>query len=286
MARTRVKNKWISTIAGVLVLVLAIGAVVGLTSIGSEDKTTVTSLSFSVGGISTQTGKGINTSTSVYTEDRIACQGLSVVPSFSCSSTYQIFFYNEDDVFVRATEVRSDTFDASAIPAGGRYARIVIYPSTLDENGKQIEDFKIHLWDVRSIVKDFEITVNETQTTGNLAESAVSLEYASSLVFPPVADLLVEGAAFDKSANSWSGMSAAEASRVLVVDVSHLSKVKLAVSSEGFLAFDFVNENGKLVFEAPVLPGSPQVVDVGSAAYIVVNLTSDIEFSVTEYMPR
>ena len=95
MARTRVKNKWASTFAGALVLILVIGAVVALTSIGNEDKTTVTSSSFSVGGISTQTGKGINASTSVYTEDRIACQGLSVVPSFSCSSTYQIFFYND-----------------------------------------------------------------------------------------------------------------------------------------------------------------------------------------------
>ena len=86
MARTRVKNKWISTIAGVLVLVLAIGAVVALTSIGNEDKTTVTSSSFSVGGISTQTGKGINASTSVYTEDRIACLGLSVALTKTSSS--------------------------------------------------------------------------------------------------------------------------------------------------------------------------------------------------------
>lgn len=286
MARFRNKKKWTSAIAGVLVLVMAVALVAGLASLGRDETTAIGSSSFSVGGISQETGKGIDSSVSVYTKERIACQGLSIVPDFSSSSKYQLFFYNEDDVFVGATELRSDTFEASAIPAAGRYVRIVIYPSTVDENGKQIENFKVRFWDVRGIVDDFEIMVNKTQTTDNLLENAMQVNFAEALVFPPVVNLKVEGATFDKSVNSWSGITAAKDSCVLVADVSALSQVKLTVFSENVLMFAFVDATGKLVLEVPVLSGSPQIVNVKSASFVVVNFPENADFSVTAYMPR
>lgn len=286
MARFRNKKKWTSAIAGVLVLVMAVGLLAGLGSIGGSETATIGSSSFSVGGISQETGKGIDSNVSVYTKERIACQGLSIVPDFSSSSKYQLFFYNEDDVFVSATELRSDTFEASAIPAAGRYVRIVIYPSTVDENGKQIENFKVRFWNVRDIVKDFDITVSKTQTVANRAEGAMRVKFSDSLVLPPVVDLMVEGATFDKGARSWSGMSSVADCSVFVADVSSVSQIKLTVSSETFLTFFFVDSNGKLLFERPVLSGSPQIVDVKSASFVVVNLPENVEFSFSDYMSR
>ena len=48
---------------------------------------------------------------------------------------YQIFFYDENDRFLEATEILSDKYvEQKLLPT---YARIVIYPSTLDEEGNR-----------------------------------------------------------------------------------------------------------------------------------------------------
>lgn len=287
MARYRKRIGWKGILSAALAILVVAGAAVGLVKLTGNDSRTVGGSAFSVGGIDLDTGKGTSVKTSIYTKDRVACQGLEIVPDFDNTSTYRVFFYNEDDMLVGTTEERDDTFVSSEIPACAQYARFVIYPSTLDEDGKQIEDFKVRLWEVLGIANDMKITVNKKQLSQNVLETAVKVEYSDTLVYPPVADVLIEGATYDAEGTAWSAIGEAEDGEVLVMDVTELAKLKISVTSDAALKLYFVDASGAAIGNTSLTGGETEIVPVSrSAAFAIFPLTEGAEIVVTEYMPR
>lgn len=141
-----------------LVGVLGFGAVVAgvSTLIGwVKNDSYKISPSFVVGSIGTD-GKYVKSDLTLYTEDAFRCDGLEVKLDFENEISYQVFFYDDLDNFIDKTEVLTDSY-ASVNKDG--YARIVIIPTTTDEDGK------LDYFEKTKFVNQMEIRVNKKQTT-------------------------------------------------------------------------------------------------------------------------
>lgn len=162
LKRIKLKN----IISVVLVGVLLIGAVAGLGSIFGKDTKTISSTAFAVGGINAQ-GNYEKTDLSIYTKDMFECQGLSIEPDFEATGTYKVFYYDSNKNFIGATDelnaedgvyTKGDKFVVA------QYARIMITPDVpTDDEGNEVEDFKIRFFEVNGYASDYTITVNKEQ---------------------------------------------------------------------------------------------------------------------------
>ena len=184
MSRNRYKKKIsVKKIIGIVLVGALLIGILSSFAVFANDSKPVTSLEFSVGGLDEATGQYVEDKTAIYTKDAIECQGLSIKPEFDSNVTFQIFWYNEDEVYFGCTErttMPSARFIGD-VPYLAKYCRIVIYPSQLDEEGKQIKDFEVKLYEIRSIAKNLNITVDKKQEfeVNNLLET--SKVYDSSM---------------------------------------------------------------------------------------------------------
>ena len=181
--KRRKMGKFGRILAFVLCGALLIGALGSVVAFAHNDTKAVNSYEFSVGALSEENGQYVEDKTAIYTKDAIECQGLSIKPEFDSNVTFQIFWYNEDEVYFGCTErttMPSARFIGD-VPYLAKYCRIVIYPSQLDEEGKQIKDFEVKLYEIRSIAKNLNITVDKKQEfeVNNLLET--SKVYDSSM---------------------------------------------------------------------------------------------------------
>lgn len=152
-------------IAIVLAGLLLIGAFGAIVTFAKNDTRSIGAGNFSVGTLSETDGLYVKDDTAIYTKNAIECQGLRIKPEFDSNVTFQIFWYNEDELYIDCTEkttLPSAQF-VDGVPVLAKYCRIVIYPSQLDEEGNQIKDFKVGFFDIRKIVKNLNITVNKKQ---------------------------------------------------------------------------------------------------------------------------
>ena len=163
----------------------------------------------------------------------------------------------------------------------------MIYPSTLDEDGKQIKDFKVKLWEVLDIANDVKITVAKDQKSWNVIANAVAVEYSDTLVFPPVVDMMIEGATYTANGSKWAAIAEATDSRVLVMDVSDLSKVKAVLTTDTAITVYFVDAIGMAVSNTTLAAAKTTSVDIPTgAAFAILSLAEDAEIVLTEYLPR
>ena len=163
MFKMRFKNKkWTKALATVLCVTLAVGAVLGIATFFNRDTKTISPTAFSIGALDPDTGRYVADKTAIYTSEAFSAQGLVVKPGFEVENlTYEIFFYDENDRFINSTGELSDVYSERTLRPV--YARIVIYPSQLDEDGNVIEDFKVGVFDVYGIAKNLTITVDAEQ---------------------------------------------------------------------------------------------------------------------------
>ena len=149
---------------GLAVLVL-FGAVGAVASFATNDSRTIGFNAFEIGSLLEVDGQYVEDKTAIFTKEAFECQGFKVKPEFDSDVTYQIFWYNEDELYLDCTDkttLKSAQFVGST-PELAKYARIVIYPSQLDEDGKQIKDFKVSIFDIPRIVNNLNITVDKEQ---------------------------------------------------------------------------------------------------------------------------
>lgn len=166
MATYKKKRKlnWKSIISVVLVVAVVIALGVGIKTFANDDTKTVNKLGlFSVGSVSEETGEHVKCDNALYTNKLLECQGLTITPDFEFEAKYQIFWYNEDELYFGKTEVLNGKF-VNNIPDLARYCRIVVFPNPVDENGKEIKDFKIKFYEKQSYVKGLKIEVNKDQS--------------------------------------------------------------------------------------------------------------------------
>lgn len=162
MANIKKKFSWRSLLTAGLAVLVILGAAAGIMSLATNDTVKIGAGEFSVGALDPETGKYVERKDAIYTPEAFSAQGLKITPDFETADVeYQIFWYDENDRFLEASDVLTEGYsEQKLLPT---YARIVIYPSTLDEDGMEIEDFKIRFYEVRKIAKALTITVDADQ---------------------------------------------------------------------------------------------------------------------------
>ncbi len=172
----RRKSKWKAVLSATLCVALLVGAIGGIVAITKRETKTVGSLAFTRGSLKESDGTYMKGKTSIVTEDLFECKGLKVIPDFDNTSQYQVFWYNEDEIYLGATDKMSaSTKMVGSVPGAAVYARVVIYPSQVDEDGKAIKDFEIKFWDVAKYAGTLKIEVAKDQAAlqQNLIEDVV-----------------------------------------------------------------------------------------------------------------
>ena len=162
----RISKKTKSIISGILLVAIIAGVLALAGSLLGKETKTISSTEFSVGGINAQ-GNYVESKTSIYTKDMFECQGLSIEPDFEATGTYKVFYYDSNKNFVGATDelnaedgvyTKGDTFVLA------QYARIMITPDVpTDDEGNEVEDFKIRFYEVNGYASDYTITVSKEQ---------------------------------------------------------------------------------------------------------------------------
>lgn len=176
--KRKAKNGW--TIA--LAVLLIVGALSGLLFLFRGDSVDIRPSAFKIGGLNEE-GKYEKRTDAIYTEKAFSCQGLKITPAFDAEVEYQIFFYDEDDRFLEATEVLTGAYSEERLLPS--YARVMIFADTTDENGDYIEDFELRRWDVRRVARGLEITVDAKQDkkyTANLFDVEEGVDGVSAKI--------------------------------------------------------------------------------------------------------
>ena len=159
------KNKRVgSVISTILVVALVFGAIGGVIVFARNDTKTISAAAFTRGALNEADGTYVKGKTSIVTEDLFECKGLKVIPGFDNTSQYQVFWYNEDEIYLGATDkLGASVKMVGSVPGAAVYARVVIYPSQTDEDGKAIKDFEIKLWEISKYKKSIKIEVARDQ---------------------------------------------------------------------------------------------------------------------------
>lgn len=175
----RISKKTKSIISGILLVAIIAGVLALAGSLLGKETKTISSTEFSVGGINAQ-GNYVESKTSIYTKDMFECQGLSIEPDFEATGTYKVFYYDSNKNFIGATDelnaedgvyTRGDDF------VNAQYARIMITPDVpVDEDGNEVEDFKIRFYEVTSYASDYTITVNKEQKGNVYSENLMKVK--------------------------------------------------------------------------------------------------------------
>lgn len=170
--KKKIRINWKQVLLYVLISALSLAALAGIGSLFNRDTKTIGAGVFSVGALD-QNGRYVESDLSIFTEDLIECKGLCIEPDFkNVTGTFQVFYYGEDKAFIGATEVlnaadgvytRGDDFGEAV------YCRIMITPAVpTDDEGNEVEDYKIRFWNVRGIANDYTITVDKDQTAAEV----------------------------------------------------------------------------------------------------------------------
>lgn len=166
--RRKIKIKWKQLLAGILAFLAIAGSVVGIAALATKNTKKVSALSFSRGSIDGE-GNYEKSTTSIYTEDFIECQGLTIEPDFKASGTYQVFYYDSNKSFLGVTEkINADDgmYEKGDSFVLAKYARIVITPDA-SANTEDGEDFKIRFWEAAKYAREYTITIDKKQVFKN-----------------------------------------------------------------------------------------------------------------------
>ena len=92
---------------------------------------------YSVGAISTTTGKAIESKQSFFTEKMYSVDDLEIKVKEDATVSYKVFFYNADKEFISATTDSTTDFLSTSLAEGAKYFRIMITPAQVD--GEAVE---------------------------------------------------------------------------------------------------------------------------------------------------
>ena len=126
------KSKWIATtLAFGLIAVVLIAF--GLKLNRQEKTTTYGFTSFAIGALNPTNGKIVESKKALYTKDLGHVDGLEITLKDDATITYYVAFYDEDKVFIEATDAQTDDFDTADVSEGAEYFRVLVVPNQIDE---------------------------------------------------------------------------------------------------------------------------------------------------------
>lgn len=171
---TRYKKRfnWKGLISIVLIIAALVAVGAGLSVLSNRDMKKIHPV-FTRGSLD-ENGSHVEGKSSIVTVDLFECQGLSIVTDFKFKGTYQIFFYNVDQVFVEASDSISEG-GPSDIPEYAKYARIVISP-VLEKNEE------IKWYQVAKYANQLTIKVLKDQSFEGINYFELDLEHKGTMV--------------------------------------------------------------------------------------------------------
>ena len=238
----------------ILSLLLCVASLGGAAALVHNDTKSVNPV-FKIGALDEATGQYVADNTAIYTEKAIECQGLRIMPDFDATCTYQIFWYNVDDMYVGCTTKTTNSYTkfVDSVPDIARYCRIVIYPSQLDEEGNIIEDFEVGYLKAMTIPSQLKITVDKKQnfeevnildefkvysvSDGDLNEVFLS---AKNMIFK-------ETALTGKNVIGENAVGASNFKDLIKFDVENISIFKLNIKKDCFVTVGVYDEAGNSV---------------------------------------
>lgn len=144
MRKEKEKNGVVKKVAIGAAIGVGVLAFVGLAvKVNRMDKTDTLSPTFAYeqGLLSTTDGTQVKGKTAIRTKDFISLDGFKVDLKDDASVTYQLFYYNENDEFVSASEELSADYDVATASLSGteKKVRIVVTP----KNDPEVSIFEI-----------------------------------------------------------------------------------------------------------------------------------------------
>ena len=281
----------ISAVLFVLFAGLCIFGVVKLTSIETKK---VSPFSFSVGDVDTTTGAFKENKSSIVTKNLIECQGLSIVPKFDSNVEYMVFFYNENEEYLKSTKRYSSQEKCeNEVPGIAKYCRIAIYPSQYDEEGDIIEDFKVRFYEPVKYASNLKIKVNKVQKfepvdirkSGGYTEKETTLDSSVSRIGYAIIfnENGVVGKTFEEAV-SIGNHSAYEITKINCSDVKQYKCVfeELPQSSEITVYYFANNKIMQAAIEKNVVVEQDIYLDVPSGAeYLVIVTPNKLNYTKT-----
>ena len=160
MARKiKFKTNWKKIFCAILAAILCITAIGGIAAIANNDSKSISSTAFSRGALD-ENGKYVETDQSIYTKEAFGCIGLRVQPDFQSNATYDVYYYDYNDMLVEVMTDLSGVYDEDFPLA--KKARIVIHPDIPED--VDAKDFKVAFYEVYGIANQFDITVDKKQS--------------------------------------------------------------------------------------------------------------------------
>ena len=152
--RNKTKNILIIVVAA-LVLLATVGGVFAF--VGKDSGTT---LNFTIGGL-TDNGTYEESDGTLYTKEAVEIdEAFRVKLDFDSTIKYQIFFYDENDTFLKATEVLANT-STPEIPENATSFRVEITP--IWDAGLKADERVIGRLEVNQYAKQLKIVVIEAE---------------------------------------------------------------------------------------------------------------------------
>ena len=104
------KGKWILTlVAFLLIAVTLVGFGIKLSR--QEKTVSVNSFNYSVGSISSSTGKAVESHKAIYTKNMGNVDGLEIKVSEDATITYKVAFYDEDKEFIEMSTASAEDLE-------------------------------------------------------------------------------------------------------------------------------------------------------------------------------
>lgn len=151
--RIKERTKWILTFLSLIALSVAMCT--AFVKINGSQKTK--DIGFTAYSIATidDAGEVKESTTTICTKQMIDAKGLTCKVNDDAKINYAVYFYDADGAFVSKTTLGNSDFEATSVPSGVTYARILIVPTDvkLSEN--------LSVFDVRNYAKMLTVTVNK-----------------------------------------------------------------------------------------------------------------------------
>ncbi|MBE6645317.1 MAG: hypothetical protein E7612_08085 [Ruminococcaceae bacterium] len=301
MKRTRISKKTKTILLVIVSALLIVGVaslVVGI--FGSSEKSV--NADFERGRLSAE-GKYEESEVTLYTPDGIECSGLKVSFDFEHTGEYQIFWYNEDDLFLHSEAITDEPF-TGPVPDLAKYCRIVIYP-VLGEDEETIS-----WWDIGDYSDCLNITVDRYQEFVPKDYYAIAKLHSTSIVDDTSKNIssditFIANAMLDTSEDLTAFSDALESANdgfnVVKLNCSDIKAYKLKfdkICEGGVYHVFYFDENGEALSPAKemiVKEGGYIVQNVPEdAVYVCFNVYpadlmeggKDIPIVINEYLPR
>ncbi|MBQ9069924.1 MAG: hypothetical protein IJY23_01075 [Clostridia bacterium] len=150
----------VTTIAIIAILVGAIAGVVALASGNkSEEGYINVDPKFYIGGLNSD-GEYVDAENSIYTRDAFECEeSVKVILDFDSNVKYQVFFYDDVDEFISATDVVQKGAEF-VTPADATHARILVIP--IWDAEIETEDRVVKWYSINKFANQLTIRIQET----------------------------------------------------------------------------------------------------------------------------